>query len=76
VKQQCSEVIAKKGNRMLRMIKRNFIDRSKETIILLYKSLVRPHLEYCCQIWSPYYKKDITLIKGVLRRATKLVTGM
>jgi len=34
------------------MIKRNFIDRSKETIIPLYKSLVRPHLEYCCQIWS------------------------
>jgi len=41
---------------MLGMIKCNFIDRSKETIILLFKSLVRPHLEYCCQIWSPYYK--------------------
>jgi len=40
----CSEA-AKKANRMLRMIKRNFIDRYKETIILLYKRMVRPHLE-------------------------------
>jgi len=73
---QCSEAV-RKANRMLQgMIKRNFIDRSQETIILLYKSLVRPHLEYCYQIWSPYYKKDIKLIEGVQRRATKLVTGM
>jgi len=58
------------------MIKCNFINRSKETIISLYKSLVRPQVEYCCQIWSPYYKKDTKLIEGVQRRATKLVTGM
>ena len=59
------------------MIKRNFVDRSKETILLLYKSLVRPHLEYCCQVWSPHYSKDIKLInEGVQRRATKLINGM
>jgi len=51
------------------MIKCNSIDRSKETIISLYKSLVRPHLEYCCQIWSPYYKKDI-------KTSQKIVTGI
>ena len=34
---QCSEAV-KKANRMLGMIKQNFIDRSKETIISLYKS--------------------------------------
>jgi len=43
---QCSEAV-KKTNRTLGMIKRNFIDRSKENIISLYKSLVRPHMEYC-----------------------------
>jgi len=72
---QCSEAV-RKANRMLGMIKRNFIDRSQETIILLYKSLIRPHLEYCCQLRSPYYKKDIKLTEGVQRRATKLVTGI
>jgi len=34
---QCSEAV-KKANRMLGMIKRNFIDRSKETIIIIQKS--------------------------------------
>jgi len=54
------------------MIKRNFVDRSKQTILLLYKNLVRPHLEYCCQVWSPRYSKGIKLLEGVQHRATKL----
>ena len=58
------------------VIKRNFTDRSQEVIIPLYKSLVRPHLDYCCQIWNPNYSKDVDLVEGVQRRATKLITGM
>jgi len=44
------------------MIKRSFTDRTKETIMALYKSHVRPHLEYCVPIWSPYLIKDIKLV--------------
>jgi len=72
---QCSSAVSK-ANRILGMIKRNFVDRSKETVLPLYKSLVRPHLEYCCQAWSPHYIKDVKLIEGVQRRATKLIKGM
>jgi len=52
---------------------KNFTDRSKETIILLYKNLIRPYLEYCCPVWNPHYMKYIKLVEGVQRRATKLV---
>ena len=41
---QCCEAV-KKANRILGMIKRNFTDRSQSTLIPVYKSLVRPHLE-------------------------------
>ena len=50
---------AKRGNRILGQIYRTMEFKSKENILPLYLSLVRPHLEYCVQAWSPHYKKDM-----------------
>ena len=61
---------------MLGLIKRNFQDKSKDTVMPLYISLVRPHLEYFCQVWSPYLSKDINLIDGVQWRVTKLIKNI
>jgi hypothetical protein len=66
----------KKANRMLGMIARNIKSRTKEIILPLYRSLVRPHLEYNVQFWSPSFKKDVQLIERVQRRATRLITGI
>jgi len=65
-----------KANQILGMIKRSFSDISKEIVIPLYKSLVRPHLEYCSQIWNPHYIKDIKLIEGFQHTATKGMEGL
>ena len=70
--QQCSKSV-KMANRILGMIKRNFDYLDGDMVLQLYKSLVRPHLEYCVQAWRPHLQKDIDLLERVQRRATKLV---
>jgi len=64
---------ASKGNQVLGMIKRTFTSRSKEIIIPLYKSLVRPHLDYCVQAWRPHLIKDVQVLEMVQRRATRFI---
>jgi len=72
---QCIKAV-NTANRVLGMIKRTFSVRDKDIILQLYKSLVRPHLEYSVQAWRPHFQKDIDLIEGVQRRATKLITSV
>ena len=66
----------KKANMMMGIIRRSFAHLDMETFCLLYKALVRPHLEYACSVWNPYKKKLIEELENVQRRATKLVPGL
>ena len=54
---------------VLGMIRRNIKCKNAAIIIRLYKSLMRPRLEYCIQAWSPYHKKDIEVLERVQKRA-------
>ena len=45
-------------------------------ILPLYSVLVRSHLEFCIQMWSPQYRRDMELLEHVHRRATKMIKGM
>ena len=66
----------KKANQRLGMIKRSFTYMDKNMFTTLYKSIVRPHLEYGSNIWSVMYKKEAIQIENVQRRATKLVKNI
>jgi len=39
----------------------------------LYKSMVLPHLEYCCIVWSPHYVKDKQMLEKVQHRYTRYI---
>ena len=62
-----------KANKMLGMIKRTISYKKPEIMVRLYKSLVRPHLEYCVSAWAPHYAKDKELLERVQHRFTRLI---
>ena len=67
--EQCSAVVAK-ANRLLGMICWSFNYSNAEMILRLYKSLVRPVIEYGNIIW---YVIDKQAIEKVQRRTTKII---
>ena len=64
VQRQCQESYSM-ANRMLGLISRTFKYKNQEVLLNLYKSMMHPHLEYCCTVWSPHYMKDKQMLEKV-----------
>ena len=68
---QCST----KGSQMAGQILRTFRTRESGPMLLLYKALVLPFLEYCCQLWSPKKLNQIRKLESVQRHFTRRIAG-
>jgi len=61
------------ARRVIGMVRRNFRHLDIDNFRLIYKTYIRPHLEFCIRVWSPHFVKDIEVLKRVQKAATILV---
>jgi hypothetical protein len=66
----------KKANMMAGWVRRSFLYIDKYVFNMLYKSLVRSHLEHAAPVWNPHLARNIDKIEEVQIRATKMVPGL
>jgi hypothetical protein len=71
-KKHTSTAVAK-ANQILGIIKRSFTCCDSDSVCRLYKTMVRPHLEYANAAWGPTSKGDSDSIESVQRRATRMI---
>ena len=70
------ELKISKANKLLGLIRHTFKYLNADILITLYKTLIRPHVEYATPVWSPHLKGDRDKIEKLQRRATKLVPDL
>ena len=68
--------IIKKAYQRIGVLFRGFVSRDTKLMTLAYKTYIRPILEYCSEIWSPYLLKDIDAVEGVQRYFTRRIPGL
>ena len=53
-----------------------FHTRDKDTMLTLFKSLIRSKLEYCSEVFNPHKIKEISKIEQIQRTFTSRIAGM
>ena len=71
-----SHIATAKANKVVGIIRRTFDHLTEQTFVQLYKSLVRPLLEYGHCVWQPIHTTLCSDVEDVQRRATKLLSSL
>ena len=67
------EKVVRTASQMVGWGMRTFRGRGKHLLLVLLKSLVQPHLDYCSQLWSPSKQSCINKIEQVQRSLVKQI---
>ena len=67
------EHACKRATKEINIIRRTFLSRCPKFLANMYKMFVRPHLEYCIQVWNPMYQGDINKMEKIQNRFSKLL---
>ena len=65
--------ISDRCNKEINRIRRSFTTRTPTFLAEMYKLYVRPHIEYCVEMWNPGYQGDIKKLELVQNKMTRLL---
>lgn len=68
--------IVAKARKIMGWILRTFQTREANTLTTLFKALILPIVEYCCQLWSPTNIGQIRKLEGIQRTYTSRIRGL
>ena len=63
------------GSKLCSWILRTFKTRQRHPMITLWKSLVLPHFDYCCQLWAPDKTGDIQKLERIQKSFLSKISG-
>ena len=67
--------ICGKARRLLGLLYRKYYCYSNyQTLLRLYVALVRPHLEYACEVWDPHLTKEKNALESIQKFALRMCT--
>lgn len=64
----------RKANSKLGMLRRQLRGTTETTRLTLYKTIIRPKIEYASSVWSPYRAGDKTQLEKVQRRSVRWIS--
>lgn len=70
------ESVATKGRRQAGWLLRSFATRERMPMLVLYKAVLLPLMEYCCQLWSPTKLGMIRKLEAIQRTFTSKIAGL
>ena len=68
--------ICVKTKKRASLIRRCFYTRDKYILFKAFTMYVRPLVEYCCSVWSPYQCTLIDKLESIQRNLTKKLFGL